>query len=491
VILVRYAPRLEVYWVERAASLAYLGGFYAYPGGRVGPEDAEVTVAGVDDPDDAIRRAAAARELFEEIGVLLAKPALTSSSPGFPEDKRRLELRADVLDGSLSFAAMLAGYGLEVDGEALVPAGRWISPPFTPRGFDTVFYLALWPGGEEPSVVPGELARGEWVPPAEAMRRWREGKVLLATPVKGGMTELARDWDRLDDVAKALSGSPEAQGSDVERIEVTPGVVMAPLPSTTIPPATHTNCLIVGEGECLLVDPGTDDAIALDGLERLLGRLEGRRVVAIAVTHRHRDHTAGAAEMRRRLGVPLLAHPLLVSQLGADRALEDGEVLTLAVPNGKPWHVRALFTPGHTRDHVVFHEPDRGIVIAGDLVSGLSTVVIDPPDGNMARYMDSVERVATLDPRVLFPGHGPPTGGVRSRLLALLEHRRERERRVIGALRHGPGAIDSLLPLVYADVPEAQWKWARRSLLAHLLALESRGAARPSGEPESSIWSAT
>jgi glyoxylase-like metal-dependent hydrolase (beta-lactamase superfamily II)/8-oxo-dGTP pyrophosphatase MutT (NUDIX family) len=492
VLLVRYAPHLEVYWVERAASLAYLGGFYAYPGGRVGPEDAEVTVAGVDNPDEVIRRAAAARELFEEIGVLLAKPALTSSSPGFPEGERRLELRADVLDGSLSFAAMLAGYGLEVDGEAFVPAGRWISPPFTPRGFDTVFYLALWPGGEEPRVVPGELSRGEWVAPAEAMRRWHEGKVLLASPTRCGMTELARASTELDQVAKALAALPEAQGGDVDRIEVTPGVVMAPLPSTTIPPATHTNCLIVGEGECLLVDPGTDDPQALDGLERLLRSLEGRRVVAIAVTHRHRDHTAGAAEMRRRLGVPLLAHPLLAGELKADRALEDGEVLTLAARGGKPWHVRALFTPGHTRDHVVFHEPDRGIVIAGDLVSGLSTVVIDPPDGDLAAYMHSVERVAALNAHALFPGHGPPTGGVRSRLLSLLEHRRDRERRVIDALRKIPQAtIESLLPVVYIDVPESQWKWARRSLLAHLLALEARGAARHEGETESAIWTST
>lgn len=491
VLLVRFAPRLQVYWVERAASLAYLGGFHAFPGGRVNPEDGEVTVAGVADPEEARRRAAAARELFEEIGVLIARPAASSSSPGFPEGERRLELRADVLDGSLSFAAMLAGYGLEVDGEGLAPAGRWISPPFTPRGFDTVFYLARFPGGEEPLVVPGELTRGEWIEPPEAMRRWQGGDVLLATPVKCGMTELGRAGNDLAAVAQALASSPEAQGGDVERIEVTPGVVMAPLPSTTIPPATHTNCLIVGEGDCLLVDPGTDDRPALDGLEQLLHRLEGRRVVAIAVTHHHRDHTAGVQEMRRRLGVPVLAHSLLAESLGADRALEDGEVLTLGGRGGKDWHVHALFTPGHTRDHVVFHEPERGVVIAGDLVSGLSTVVIDPPDGDLAAYMQSVERVAALGPRVLFPGHGPPTGGVRSRLLALLEHRRERERRVLDALSKGPGAIESLLPLVYADVPETQWKWARRSLLAHLLALEARGAAQRDRKDESAIWNAT
>jgi len=473
--------------------LAYLGGFHAFPGGRVSSEDAEVAVAGVSDPDEARRRAAAARELFEEIGVLIARPAASSSSPGFPEGERRLQLRADVLDGSLSFAAMLAGYGLEVDGAALVPAGRWISPPFTPRGFDTVFYLAEWPGGEEPRIVPGELMGGEWIDPEEAMARWRRGEVLLATPVKCGMTELAHAGKDMAAIAKALLSTPEAQGGEVERIEVTPGVILAPLPSTTIPPATHTNCLIVGEGECLLVDPGTDEPRVLDHLSALLDRLatDGRRVVAIAVTHHHRDHTAGAAKMRKRLGVPLLAHPLLAPALGADRALVDGEVLTLAAPGGRDWRVQALFTPGHTRDHVVFHEADRGVIVAGDLVSGLSTVVIDPPDGDLVAYMESVARVAALHVRVLFPGHGPPMGGVRARLLALLEHRSERERRVLDALASGPGTSEALLPLVYSDVPESQWKWARRSLIAHLLALEARGAARRDRNDESAVWSAT
>src|SRR5262249_58422387 len=124
-----------------------------------------------------------------------------------------------------------------------------------------------------------------------------------------------------------------------------------------------------------------------------------------------------------------------------------------------------------------------GIGIAGDLVSGLSTVVIDPPDGDLAAYMESVNRVAALDVRVLFPGHGPPTGGVRSRLLALLEHRRERERRVIDALgSKGPAAIDALVPIVYADGPESQGEWAGRPLLAHLIALAKAGAPPPRTE---------
>jgi endoribonuclease LACTB2 len=189
--------------------------------------------------------------------------------------------------------------------------------------------------------------------------------------------------------------------------------------------------------------------------------------------------------MRRRLGVPVLAHPALARELGADRALEDGETIELSSPNGRPWRVHVVFAPGHTRDSVVFHEPDRGVLVAGDLLSGLSTVVIDPPDGDLVAYLESLERVAALPAHVVFPGHGPPTGGPRQRLIALIEHRRERENKVITALRAGPATLEALLPSVYADVPETQWKWGRRSLLAHLLALQARGRARRDDAPSS------
>ena len=494
-LLVRRAPRLEVYWVERSPLLVYLGGFHAFPGGRVGAEDGEVPVSGVYDAAEARRRAAAARELFEETGILLARP-VEGHRGRVPVGDERLARRADVLEARVSFEALLAASGLEIDGGAFTPAGRWLSPPFTPRGFDTSFYLAQWPGGEEPCVVPGELASGEWVEPAEGLERWHRGKVLLATPVKAGLAALA-EWSRdegaleagLVRTAATLRGLPEAQGGAVERIEVVPGVVLVPLPSTTIPPATHTNCLIVGEGECLLVDPGTDDAAALAELDAVLGRLEGRRVVAIAVTHRHRDHTAGADEMRRRLSVPLLAHPALAPKVNADRALADGETIELAAPSGA-WRVRAHFTPGHTPDHVVFHEAERGVLVAGDLFSSLSTVVIDPPDGDLGAYMESLARVAAMPARIIFPGHGPPAGGPRERLLALREHRLERERRVVEALQAGAGTLDDLLPRAYADVDESQWKWGKRSLLAHLLALEKQGVARRAGSDENAaVWS--
>lgn len=503
VLLVRMAPRLEVFWVERAPSLAYLGGFHAFPGGRVGREDSTVPMLEAPDPDEARRRAAAARELFEETGVLLARAA-GAEPPRVPSVPERERARAELIAGTLSFDAFLGERGLAVDAARFAPAGRWVSPPFTPRGFDTQFYLARCPEGEVASVIPGELSRGEWIEPAQALDRWQKGDVLLATPVKRGLAALAEIGREapagealeraLARCARALGESPESQGGPVERIEVTPGVVLLPLPTPTIPPATHTNCLILGEGECLVIDPGSAEPEAQAALDDLLTRLrhEGRRPVAIAVTHRHGDHTGGVEALRRQLGIPLLAHPLLVAELVAERSLVDGEVLTLGSGPSGAWRIEVLFTPGHTRDHVAFFERERGVLAVGDLMSGLSTVVIDPPEGDLGDYLDSLRRLRDLPARSLFPGHGPPAGGARQRIEALIEHRLWREQRVVDELRAtgGSATLEELLPRVYADTPPAQWGWARRSLLAHLQKLEREGRARGNGEgsAEPNAW---
>jgi ribonuclease/clavin/mitogillin len=498
VILVRRVPELQVYWVQRSPRLSYLGGFHAFPGGRVAREDAAVPVTHVPDPAEARLRAAAARELFEEIGVLLVRARSKAAPPGLSISDR-LAARAALLDGSLLFTDFLSQRDWEVDGSSMAPAGRWVSPPFTPRGFDTCFYLVSCPSGEETSVVPGELSSGEWVDPGEAYRRWERGGALLASPVKRGLlalSELARESAGLGDAefrealirqGQRLSDSPEARGGEVDRIEVVPGVVLVPLPSSTIPPATHTNCLVLGEGECLVVDPGSEEPDAQATLVRALERLreEGRVVKAITVTHGHRDHTAGVEALRRHLSVPVVTHPRLVDRLRADRAWADGEILELAHLRGEPWRIEALFTPGHTRDHVAFAERGRGVLVAGDLVSGLGTVVIDPPDGDLGDYLESLRRVADLGALSLFPGHGPPAGGVRDRVEALLEHRQWREDKIVGALRPSPATIDELLPRVYDDVPESQWEWGRRSLLAHLQHLEAKGRARADA---SGVW---
>jgi len=161
--------------------------------------------------------------------------------------------------------------------------------------------------------------------------------------------------------------------------------------------------------------------------------------------------------------------------------LGDGDVLALA-PGVGGWDLRVLATPGHTRDSIsLWHERTRSL-FCGDLVpGGPGSVVIDPPDGDMGGYLASLERVAALEPRTLFPAHGSPQGAVSRRVRALVAHRLERERLVLAALNGTPRPLAELLPVVYADTARELWPVAERSLLAHLLWLEARGLAARAG----------
>jgi len=477
VVLHRKSPALEIYWVRRAEALQFLGGFHAFPGGRVNRSDRAVPVEGAGD-ERAAMIVGAAREVFEETGVLLARGARRVPH------SRRAAARRQLLEEQLDFGEFMRMESLGLDARDFVPAGRWQSPPFQPGGFDTQFFLAELPDGESPDVWPGELADGEWIAPADALRTWQENRAMLAAPALYTLRELSARPDA-DPAAWAdvLGASPEARGGTVPRIEVHPGFVLFPLRSPTLPPATHTNCLVIGGPEVLIVDPGSPYEDEQDALERSLDALlDGRSVKGILVTHHHADHWGGAARLKARLGVPVYAHAWTAPRVGADVALEGGETIELAADGARPWQLEVLHTPGHTPGHLALFERVSGTIVAGDLVSGLSTVVVDPPEGDMAQYVASLLVLAALPATLILPGHGPPIGGPAHRLRFYLEHRALREGKVLSALAPGPLTLEELVPLAYDDTPGANPALAARSALAHLLKL--RGESRADVDPD-------
>jgi glyoxylase-like metal-dependent hydrolase (beta-lactamase superfamily II) len=137
--------------------------------------------------------------------------------------------------------------------------------------------------------------------------------------------------------------------------------------------------------------------------------------------------------------------------------------------------LRALHTPGHAAGHLAFHIEDRGLLIAGDLISGLSTILIDPEHGDMDAYLESLARVHACRCKMLLPGHGPPLLG--GRLGALIDHRRERERRILAALESGSTALGEIALAAYADTPGLPAALTEGQSLAHLRGLERRGRA--------------
>lgn len=465
VMLVRDSPRgRELFWVRRSREVALGGGFYAFPGGRVDEAD---HASGVDP-----LKVAALRETFEESGVLLAHGAWTSEA--------RDEERRALLAGERSFDEVLQRLGATPTYDALRPAGRWLTPPFVPARFDAFFFVAQLPPHQEASVWPGELVDGEWLTPDEALDKWRTARALLHPPA----LHLVRCLAALPfpDCATAMSQVPHAVDHVAQRIEFQAGLHLVPVLTPTLPPATHTNCWIAGDEELLVVDPASvwnDEqqrlASILDGLVA-----EGRRVRAIVLTHEHHDHVGGVNALKAHLGdVPVLAHRAtaerLAGEVPVDGFIEDGELFELAGPLRMRW--RALFTPGHSRGHLCFFEENTGALITGDMVAGLGTIVIDPPEGDMADYVASLQRLRALPVRALYPAHGPAIPDGPAKLDEYLAHRAQRESEVVTALSAGAATALQLVPLVYSDVPEKLYPLAARSLTAILLKLEKEGRA--------------
>jgi glyoxylase-like metal-dependent hydrolase (beta-lactamase superfamily II)/8-oxo-dGTP pyrophosphatase MutT (NUDIX family) len=459
----------EIFWVRRGA-LRFAGGFQAFPGGRLDPADRSIPVRGLAG-DAAALAACAARELFEETGVLVVE------GPPLSREARDGARRA-LLDGRLAFEPFLAEHGLTIDASRFAPAGRWITPVWSPIRYDARMFLTQLPAGEEALVWPGELESGEWLPAVEALARWERGDVLLHPPNLWGVQCVARG--DLEACLARLRAPPASEGFVTRRIEFQRGIFLAALRTPTLPPATHTNAWIValGSGHLAVVDPGSPHEEEQAFLERVLQDLaaEGLELREIWLTHAHRDHVGGVAALREGRRLVLRAHPDAAARLpreaGPATPLADGERL-----GGR---FKAFYTPGHAAGHMVFLDERSGALLAGDMVSTLSTIVIDPPEGDMTAYLKSLERLRDLGPATLFPAHGAPTQGAVQKLEAYLGHRRERERKVAEALA-AHDTLEEITAQAYSDTPAFLHPVAARSCLASLEKLAREGRAHFDG----------
>jgi glyoxylase-like metal-dependent hydrolase (beta-lactamase superfamily II) len=250
--------------------------------------------------------------------------------------------------------------------------------------------------------------------------------------------------------------------------------VLAPNPG--IYTLEGTNTWIVGRDPSIVIDPGPDLADHLDEVAA-----EAGAVAAILVTHDHPDHAPGATALSARVGAPVLAYRLTgAERLTAGQRIDAGGAALTVVP-----------TPGHTADHVAFHEPESGALFTGDAVVGRGTTFIDPPDGDVAAYLRSLRRMLDLRPGTIYPGHGPVALGAVEKLEEYLAHREEREREVRAALDDGPRTVAELVSTIYADRPVDVHPLAARSVLAHLLKLEREGHAARTGRGDDGPWTAS
>jgi glyoxylase-like metal-dependent hydrolase (beta-lactamase superfamily II)/8-oxo-dGTP pyrophosphatase MutT (NUDIX family) len=495
---------LEVFWIKRAETLAFMGGWYAFPGGGIARTDGAIAVEGRPQgvegaaPDAALPEAViqgvdelgpilapgivagALRELFEETGLLV-----TAGLDGGEVTADTLATLARVqralLEKATDFHSILAEHEWRLDASSLVYAGRWLTPPLGPLRFDNRFFLLEWPAerSQQPVVHPGEAELGEWVRPGDGLRRWQSGEIVTAPPILHILEVLGEEG--VDKGLERLRQPEEINLGPFRRVEFRPGVVLFPLATPTLPPALFTNAYVVGSGEAVLIDPGSPFERDIDWLRRGLEALReqhGRRVKAIWLTHHHPDHVGGVEAARRALDVPVLAHPATAERLAAagiavDGELVDGERVVLA--GGPPFPIRVIHTPGHARGHLCFLDETYGSLIAGDMVTGLGTVVIDPPEGNMDDYLSSLDKLFDLAPQALFPAHGPTIKNARAKLDEYRRHRRWREERVLEAWSAGLREPAEMLERVYDEVPPIARPLAERQIVAHLERLRRLG----------------
>lgn len=266
--------------------------------------------------------------------------------------------------------------------------------------------------------------------------------------------------------------------------ELAPGVVRVVANNPSVFTFKGTNTYIVGQGEDLcLIDPGPADQAHFDTLMDTIG---DRKVSHILITHTHRDHIDGLEPIARATGATVCGYgrkphapdAVINSPSGAeffddsftpDRVLRDGDVVS-----GDGWSIEAIFTPGHAPDHLSFALKDTGVLFSGDHVMGWNTSVVAPPEGNMADYLASLERLTTRNDSVYFPGHGGQIGEPQRFAKAYLVHRRVREQAILKAIRSGDNTITKVVATVYKGLDERLIRAACMSVQAHVEHLAER-----------------
>ncbi len=264
---------------------------------------------------------------------------------------------------------------------------------------------------------------------------------------------------------------------------------------------TGTQTYVIGAGDAVaVIDPGPAgtgvaghaDTNGAGHVEAILAAIGSAKLTAIMCTHTHRDHSPAAAPLKAATGAPIIGcAPLVLEDDGPradaafdptytpDRVLADGERLC-----GPDWTIEAVATPGHTSNHLCYSLIESGALFTGDHVMAWSTSVVSPPDGDMAAYMRSLQKLHDREDKVLYPAHGPAITNPRQLVRGMMGHRRSREAQILRLLGETPQAIPAMVTAMYKGLDPRLIGAAGRSVLAHLIDLERQGRVKASED----IW---
>ncbi len=531
VLLRDSADGVEVFLMRRTDQAASFSGAYVFPGGALDPLDqAEHWQAlGIDDAATSRRLdleqggaayvLAAIRECYEEAGLLLAHDASGSSVrlDAIGNVTEHKSLRTALAAGEINFVEFCRERQLRPAVDQLIYIDHWITPFAERRRFDVRFFLAIAPAEQIASHDNSETVAHAWLKPAEALARFKAGEILLVTPTLKTLEALAQHRNVTEivehfsqprnirptlpfiardskgkrvllpgDYAYAEIAKRDTEHSGTLNCELIAGVtvplsstvrrIVAPNPGVMTGPGT--NAYLVGNKEVAVIDPGPVDESHITALIEAAGA----PIRWIFTTHTHPDHSPGALLLKARTGATVLGMAAPVPEPQdrtyiADQPVKHGDRFTV---DGIT--LRAIHTPGHASNHVCYLLEEERLLFTGDHIMQGSTVVINPPDGDMTAYLDSLRALLDLEVDYFAPGHGYLVGQPRQVVEHLLVHRQGREDKILRVLHSQRTAtLDNLLPAVYDDVPLHIHGAAKRSLLAHLIKLQTERRATESG----------
>ena len=524
---------LQVLLLQRTWEAVFMPGYFVFPGGAVdeqeplgrehalGPSDTDISQTMSVDEGGADYMLAAVRECFEEAGVLLALDEhgqpLGNNHPAHGD-------REAVFRGDMSLADLCQKHRLSIPLDRLAYLGHWVTPPGPPRRFDTRFFVTVAPEGQIASHDGVETIDHLWIRPAAALEEHRNGQRLLGLPTIRTLRVLSsfnttealmryahanppesypdQPWPALkknepvmlepgapayDEAAKL---DPEGEGTTRaeiipgEPVEVAAGVVRLTAPNPGMMTGPGTNTYILGHERFTVLDPGPDDNVHI---ERIL-EFTGGEIDQVVVTHTHRDHSPATAALKARTGCRVygLTAPAGVSQdqtFAPDSEPAHGDLIHCGAGT-----LKVLHTPGHASNHICYLLTEQQLLFSGDHIMQGSTVVINPPDGDMKAYLEALYDLLSEPIRYIAPAHGFLMGHPEAVIDYLITHRLAREHKVAKALKGlAPVTLADLTAKAYDDVPAAIHGVAARSALAHLLKLEADGRAIQQGE----YWSTT
>ncbi|HEX7435340.1 MAG TPA: MBL fold metallo-hydrolase [Caldimonas sp.] len=518
----------EVLLSRRAERGDHNSGAWVFPGGLVDPgdRDAHDCSTGLDDAAASARLGvpaggldyyiAAVRECFEESGLLFAtdaRGALVELDD--PAAARLAPWRGTLHRGERRLGEFCKELGIALAVDRLIYLSHWITPLGRPKRFDTRFFLAVAPPVQTAAHDGTEMVEQLWLRPADALLESAALKLLTPTlktlellgrfASLGALFEWAGSGRQVvltvprvgvgsqgmrpvlpEELAWAELGRIDPEGRGTQSYEINPGVAVRLSPRVIRVSANNgsvmtgpgTNTYLVGggpENEWAVIDPGPlDDRHVQAVLDAAPGPIRW-----IFATHTHLDHSPATLSLQKRTGARVhglvAAHPEWQdASFAPETLLRGGE--RIALPGGAT--LRAIHTPGHASNHLCYLLEEEKMLFTGDHVMQGSTVVINPPDGEMAAYVASLRELLEEDLEWLAPGHGFLMAEPKRAISWIIDHRLKREAKVIDALRAQSSATaEALLARVYDDVPERMHPVALRSLRAHLLKLQSDGAA--------------